>query len=111
MINRFKRGLNAEEAALISTDLVNYYTIKQAEKSLNDADPHVREADSDLHNEYKDWSHHSLCLDDVHQHDYEVANLQVAKLIYEALLDEVGIACHWSDYLSGDFEPAILLNV
>jgi hypothetical protein len=104
MINRFKRGLKAEEAALIATDLVKYYTIKRAEKSLNDAEEHVREAESDLNNEYKDWTHHSLCLDDVDQHDYDVANLQDAKLIYEALLDEVGVACHWYDYLTGDFE-------
>jgi hypothetical protein len=104
MINRFKRGLKAEDAALIATHLIEYLTIRQAEKRLSDAEESVRQADSDLHNEYKDWSHSSLCLEGVHQHDLEVANLQDAKLIYEALLDEVSIACQWYDYLSGEFE-------
>ena len=31
-------------------------------------------------------------------------NLEEAKLIKEALLDEVSIACEWHDYLSGEVE-------
>jgi hypothetical protein len=108
MANRFKRGLTAEEAAIIASGLDKFKTIRRAKETLFVAENTVREAESDLGNEYKDWRHHSLCWDDVHQHDADLVNLQEAELICEALLDEVIISCQWHDHLSGEAELYIL---
>lgn len=106
MINKFRRGLTAEEATLIATDLTRHGTIRRAKEYLrSDAIAELFEtAEAEIKGASINRTHANITLDDVKEHDKELKNLDDAEQIYEALLDEVSISCEWHDYLSGEVE-------
>jgi hypothetical protein len=104
MVNKFKRGLTAEEAALIASNLERFDSLLDAKRTLQLEDDSVMAAEAELTNPYNDMGYASMSWDDVNAHKIDFNNLNEAKLIREALLDEVSIACEWHDYLSGEVE-------
>lgn len=104
MINKFKRGLTAEEAALVATSLERFDSLLDAKRTLESEQDSVMAAEAELTNPYNDMGYASMSWDDVESHNIDCSNLNEAKLIKEALLDEVSIACEWHDYLSGEVE-------
>ncbi len=104
MLNRFKRGLTAEEAALIASNLERFDSLLDAKRALQSKEDLVMAAEAELANPYNDMGYSSMSWDDVESHRIDCENLNEAEQICEALLDEVSIACHWDDYLSGKIE-------
>jgi hypothetical protein len=104
MVNKFKRGLTAEEASLVATGLNRFDSLVDASRTLQTEEDSVRYAEAELTNPYNDEGVASMDWDSIKSHDEDYKNLEEAKLIKEALLDEVSIACEWHDYLSGEVE-------
>ncbi|QBY03728.1 hypothetical protein E2K93_04740 [Thalassotalea sp. HSM 43] len=104
MINKFKRGLTAEEASLVATGLDRFDSLVDASRTLQVEEDSVRYAEAELTNPYNDEGISSMSWDDINTHDEDYKKLAEAELIREALLDEVSIACEWHDYLSGEVE-------
>jgi len=104
MVNKFKRGLTANEASLIATNLERFSSLLDAKRTLQCEEESVRYAEGELTNPYNDEGVSSMGWDDINSHDEDYKNLDLAEQIYEALLDEVGIACEWHDHLSGEVE-------
>lgn len=104
MVNKFKRGLTAEEAALIASNLERFDSLLDAKRTLQSEEDSVMAAEAELTNPYNDMGYASMSWDEVNAHNVDFNNLNEAKLIKEALLDEVSIACEWHDYLSGEVE-------
>ncbi|MFB1000052.1 MAG: hypothetical protein QMC13_07470 [Colwellia sp.] len=104
MVNKFKRGLTAEEAALIASNLERFDSLLDAKRTLQSEEDSVMAAEAELTNPYNDMGYASMSWDEVNAHNVVFYNLNEAVQIYEALLDEVSIACHWDDFLSGKIE-------
>ena len=104
MVNKFKRGLIVEEASLIATNLEQFDSLLDAKRSLRIEEQLMEVAKAELTNPYNDEIDSSINWDDIKAHDEDYKNLTEAEKIYEALLDEVAIACEWHDHLSGEVE-------
>jgi hypothetical protein len=102
MINKFKIGLTAQEAALLATNLERFDSLFDARNGLNLARVLIRNAKVKLSNSDNDDSSCSMSLDDINTHEADFENLDQAEKIYQALLDEAHIACVWHDHLSGE---------
>jgi len=104
MVNKFKRGLTAEEASLIASSLDRFDSLLDAKRTLECVEESAMEAEADLTNPYNELGHASMSWDEVDAHKADWENLFEAEKIYEALLDEVLISCQWHDHLSGEVE-------
>jgi len=104
MVNKFKRGLTAEEASLIASGLERFDSLRDAKRTLQSEEESVMSAEAELTNPYNDSGYASMSWGDVEAHNTDCQNLNEAEQVYEALLDEVLISCQWHDHLSGEVE-------
>jgi hypothetical protein len=104
MVNKFKRGFTAEEAALIATGLERFDSLLDAKRTLDSEEESVMFAEAELTNPYNDDGYASMSWDDVEAHKVDSESFYEAEKILEALLDEVLISCQWHDHLSGEVE-------
>jgi len=86
MVNKFRRGFTAEEAALIATGLDRFDSLDSANKLFQEA-KQLNISTDKLNNIYEDGK-----------------KIAEATSIQGALLEEVYIACQWHDYLSGELK-------
>ncbi|GLX77721.1 hypothetical protein tinsulaeT_10610 [Thalassotalea insulae] len=105
MINRFKRGLTINDAALIASDLSKYSSsIKMVKDHLKRYKPIIDDAEAELNNPYNDEgiTKGGTTREEINVYYDDCEKLQLAENIYEALIDEARIACQWYDYRSGE---------
>lgn len=104
MVNKFKRGLTSEEAALVAAGLEKYSSLAHAKEDLDDFAEYCAEAEAEANNEYVEYSTYNVTREEIEQLQIDLHNWDLAFDINQALLEEVSIAIEWLDYETGEVD-------
>ncbi|PAY01860.1 hypothetical protein CKO50_07950 [Pseudoalteromonas sp. HM-SA03] len=104
MVNKFSRGLTADEAALIALELDNFNSISALNNYISDNAEWVNECKALRADPYGD-GHAPLSYEEIEEFEEIQEKAALAVNLRDALLDEIQLAYSWIDYNSsvGDY--------